>query len=85
MGNLVGYRTLSTAGVLGAGAIMQLTFRGDGSWAGGRLHATRQVPPGYAEPDPTGTAVAMIDRLSRDDFGRTAMRVDADGTLGPPV
>jgi hypothetical protein len=85
MGNLVGYRTLSSAGPLGAGAIVQLTFRGDGSWAGGRLHATRQVPPGYAEPDPTGTAVAMIALLSREDFGRTAMRVDANGTLRPPV
>jgi hypothetical protein len=84
VGNLVGYRALSTAGVLGTTAIVQLTFRADGSWAGGRLLATRQVPPGYAEPDPARTAIAMIARLSRDDFGPTAMRVDPDGRLAAP-
>jgi poly-gamma-glutamate capsule biosynthesis protein CapA/YwtB (metallophosphatase superfamily) len=81
VGNLVGYRVLSTAGVLGTTAIVQLTFRADGTWTGGRLHATRQVAPGYAEPDPARTAIALIARLSREDFGPTALRVAADGTL----
>ncbi|HST64315.1 MAG TPA: CapA family protein, partial [Mycobacteriales bacterium] len=81
VGNLVGYRTLSTAGVLGTTAIVQLTFRADGSWAGGRLHPTRHVPPGYAEPDPARTAIALVARLSRSDFGPTALRVGPDGTL----
>jgi poly-gamma-glutamate capsule biosynthesis protein CapA/YwtB (metallophosphatase superfamily) len=85
VGNLVGYRVLSTAGVLGATAVVQLTFRADGSWVGGVLHATRQVAPGYPEPDPDRTAVGLVRRLSAADFGRTAMRVGADGTLGPPA
>jgi poly-gamma-glutamate capsule biosynthesis protein CapA/YwtB (metallophosphatase superfamily) len=85
MGNLVGYRVLSTAGVLGTTAIVQLTVRADGSWAGGVLRATRQVQPGYPEPDPGRAAIALVRRLSAEDFGRTAMRVDADGTLRPPV
>ena len=42
------------------------------------------VAPGYAEPDPARTAIAMIARLSRDDFGPTAMRIDADGGLTAP-
>lgn len=67
--------------MLGATAIVQLTFRADGSWAGGRLHATRHVPPGYAEPDPARTAIGLIARLSREDFGPTALPVAADGTL----
>jgi poly-gamma-glutamate capsule biosynthesis protein CapA/YwtB (metallophosphatase superfamily) len=85
VGNLVGYRVLSTAGVLGTTAILRLTFRANGSWVGGVLHPTRQVAPGYPEPDPDRTAVALVRRLSAEDFGRTAMRVDADGTLRPPM
>jgi capsule synthesis protein PGA_cap len=85
VGNLVGYRTLSSAGVLGTTAILRLTFRADGSWAGGRLHPTRQVPPGYAEPDPARTAIALVARLSREDFGAAAMPIAADGTLRPPA
>ena len=85
MGNLVGYRVLSTAGVLGTTAIVQLTFRADGSWVGGLLRPTRQVQPGYPEPDPDRAAIALVGRLSTEDFGPTAMRVGADGTLRPPV
>lgn len=84
VGNLVGYRTLSTAGVLGTTAILRLSFTAEGRWTGGRLHATRHVAPGYAEPDPARAAIALVARLSREDFGRTAMRVAADGELRPP-
>jgi poly-gamma-glutamate capsule biosynthesis protein CapA/YwtB (metallophosphatase superfamily) len=83
VGNLVGYRTLSSAGVTGTGAVLQLTFGADGRWRGGRLWPTRQVPPGYAEPDPDRAAVALVARLSREDFGGTAARLDADGTIRP--
>jgi len=85
VGNLVGYRVLSTTGVLGTTAIVQLSFRADGSWVGGLLRPTRHVQPGYPEPDPGRAAIALVRRLSTEDFGRTAMRVGADGTLRPPV
>lgn len=84
VGNLVGYRTLSSAGVLGTTAIVHLTFTADGRWTGGRLHPTRHVRPGYAEPDPERRAIELVGRLSAADFGSTAMRVAADGRLGPP-
>lgn len=84
VGNLVGYRTLSSAGVLGTTAILRLSFTAEGRWTGGRLHATRQVPPGYAEPDPARTAITLVARLSREDFGPTAMRIGTDGDLRPP-
>jgi len=83
VGNLVGYRSLSSAGVTGTGAVLQLTFGADGRWRGGRLWPTRQVPPGYAEPDPDRAAVALVARLSREDFGGTAARLDPDGIVRP--
>ena len=85
VGNLVGYRTLSSAGVTGTTAVLHLTFRADGRWVAGRLHPTRQVSPGYAEPDPERTAVGLVARLSREDFGATAARIGADGSIRPPV
>ncbi len=85
VGNLVGYRTLSSAGVTGTTAVLHLTFAADGRWVAGRLHPTRQVPPGYAEPDPDRAAVGLVARLSREDFGATAARIAADGTIRPPV
>ena len=85
VGNLVGYRTLSSAGVLGTTAVLHLTFGADGGWVAGRLLPTRQVAPGYAEPDPERAAVALVARLSREDFGRTAVVVAPDGTMTAPV
>lgn len=85
VGNLVGYRTLSSAGVTGTTAVLHLTFTADGSWSGGRLHPTRQVPPGYAEPDPEHRAVELVGRLSREDFGPTAARLASDGRFEPPA
>jgi poly-gamma-glutamate capsule biosynthesis protein CapA/YwtB (metallophosphatase superfamily) len=83
VGNLVGYRTLSSRGVTGTTAVLHLTFGPDGRWRGGRLHPTRQVSPGYAEPDPERTAVGLVARLSREDFGPTAARIGSDGTIRP--
>ena len=84
VGNLVGYRTLSSAGVTGTTAVLHLTFGADGRWLGGRLLPTRHVPPGYAEPDPERAAIALVGRLSREDFGATAARVAPDGTISAP-
>ena len=64
-------------------AIVHLTFAADGRWLGGPLHATRQVPPGYAEPDPARRAIDAVRRLSADDFGPTALTVAPDGRLTP--
>lgn len=83
VGNLVGYRTLSSVGVTGTTAVLHLTFAADGRWLDGRLLPTRQVPPGYAEPDPERRAIDLVRRLSVEDFGRTAARVEPDGRIRP--
>jgi putative intracellular protease/amidase len=38
---------------------------------------------GYAEPDPERRALGLVARLSAEDFGRTAARVEADGRIRP--
>ncbi len=85
LGNFLGNDTLSTAGDNGVGAILRVTLRRDGSWAGGSLIPVRLVSPGLPRLDPTGAAIALARRLSRQDFGRRAVRITPRGRLLPPA
>ena len=71
VGNLVGYRTLSSAGVTGTTAVLHLTFAADGSWLGGRLHAH---PAGAARVRGAGPGAAPRSRWWRGCPGRTSAR-----------
>jgi poly-gamma-glutamate capsule biosynthesis protein CapA/YwtB (metallophosphatase superfamily) len=82
-GNFAGHRSLSVRGVLAAGAVVHVTVRGDGTVARGRWISTLLVGQGRPVLDPAGTSLALARRLSRQDFPRTAARIDANGTIRP--
>jgi hypothetical protein len=84
LGNFAGYRVLSTAGVLGVGAILHVALRPDGSWADGSLTATRMINRGLPAVDPAREAFGLVDRLSVADLGASACRVPPSGALRPP-
>jgi poly-gamma-glutamate capsule biosynthesis protein CapA/YwtB (metallophosphatase superfamily) len=84
LGNFVGYQTLNTSGVTGVSGILHVTLRRDGSLKAGQLDAVTIAGTGMPRPDPAGTAQGLVRRLSREDFGRRAMRVSATGTLSRP-
>jgi hypothetical protein len=83
-GNFVGYRTLSSAGLLGVTCLIRVTLGADGRWVDGAIVATAMTPPGVAAPDPQRRALGVIARLSALDFGRTAARLDPDGRIRRP-
>jgi hypothetical protein len=83
-GNFAGYRNFGMAGRLALSAIVRLEIDPDGSFAGGRWISVRLVGPGLPRLDPGKAGLALVRALSRDDFGRTAMRFDRDGTMEPP-
>jgi len=85
LGNFLGQGTLSTAGQAGVSAVLRVTLRRDGSWVGGSLVPIRLVPPGLPRLDPAKAAHAAVRTLSRQDFGRNAVRVTATGRLLPPA
>ena len=85
MGNFAGYHTLSSAGVLGAGGILRVTLRADGSFVSGTLVATRMVDRGYPAPDPDREAVDLVTALSTSDFGRCGVRLSGGGVLAGPT
>ena len=84
LGNFAGYRTLSTVGPLGVGAVLRVQLRRDGAWAGGTLAGTRLVGGGLPARDPRRGALTLVRRLSAADFGRSAARVGPSGALTPP-
>jgi poly-gamma-glutamate capsule biosynthesis protein CapA/YwtB (metallophosphatase superfamily) len=85
MGNFVGYHTLNTSGVSGVTGILRLTLNRDGSWAGGTLVPFTIAGDGIPRPDSSRAADSIVRTLSRQDFGRRAMRVSSNGTVQPPA
>jgi hypothetical protein len=84
LGNFLGDGTLATGGVLGISGILRIKLRPDGSWAGGELVPVRLVPPGVPRIDPAEAAHGVVRDLSREDFGRAAVRITRRGMLLPP-
>lgn len=82
LGNFVGWRAFSLTGASGVSGVLQVTLRADGTFVRGRLRPTVLV--GNGAPRPGGDGASRVAALSRQDFGRTAARVSADGTIRRP-
>ncbi len=76
LGNFAGYRSLSSNGWNGVGAILKVTLNHDGTWVSGQLVATEMVGAGTPAIDTDLRALAFVDNLSVQDFGPAAVRVD---------
>ncbi len=85
LGNFLGNGTLNVAGITGQSAILRASLRRDGSWASGNLVPVQLTAGGLPRVDRNGSALATVRRLSREDFGRNAVRVSPSGTLLPPA
>ena len=85
LGNFLGNGTLSIAGPGGVSAVLSVTLRRNGGWGQGRIVPVRLVSPGVPVLDGGGATDAEVRSLSKDDFGRNAVRVRANGFLLPPA
>jgi hypothetical protein len=81
LGNFVGYRTLSAAGVLSLSGVFRVTIDQNGRLASGRLLPVRLVRPGLPRRDPGGASIRLVRRLSQQDFGRRACRIGKRGAI----
>ena len=84
LGNFVGYRTLSSAGVLGLSGVLRIRLAEDGRLLGGRLVPVRLQSPGVPRLDPKRRSVSLVRRLSRQDFGDKRCRMGAEGKFEAP-
>src|SRR3954447_17967906 len=82
LGNFVGYRTLSTGGVLSLSGVLRVRMGLEGKLLGGRLFRLQLAPPGV--PQPGGGSIGLVRRLSRADFGKRACRISRKGEISLP-
>ncbi len=81
LGNFAGYEVFSLGGLLSTSMVLQVTLEPDGRLRGGRIRPTRLV--GSGTPAPGGDAIAVVRRLSAQDFGARAPGIAANGTIRP--
>lgn len=84
LGNFATYRGFNVEGVRGLTGVLQLTLSGQGAFRGARFVPMTQGPRRGPAPDPDAAAVALLRRLSAEDFGPSAARIAADGAILPP-
>jgi hypothetical protein len=84
LGNFAGHRTLSTSGVQALSGVLRLRLDASGRLAGGRLVAVHLTRAGHPRRDPSRRSVALVRRLSRQDFGRGACRISRRGGISLP-
>jgi hypothetical protein len=84
LGNFLTYRGFNLKGPLGITGVLQLEFGGDRALRRARLIPMVQYPREGPMPDTTGTAVKLVRRLSQEDFGPSAARLDQQGDILPP-
>jgi hypothetical protein len=84
LGNFLTYGAFNLKGPLGITGVLQLHYGPDHRLQRARLVPMRQSSVGGPRPDPRKIALALVRRLSAEDFGESAARVADNGELHPP-
>jgi poly-gamma-glutamate capsule biosynthesis protein CapA/YwtB (metallophosphatase superfamily) len=85
LGNFATYGGMNLSGPNGLTLVLEVELARDGRFLRGRIHPARQVRPGGPRLDPEGEVIGVVRRLSREDFGPSAVVVSDDGTIAPPA
>jgi hypothetical protein len=85
LGNFATYGGFNLSGQNGLSLVLEARLARDGTFLGGRIHPARQERPGGPRLDPAGAIIPVVRRLSAVDFGASAVRVEEDGTIAPPI
>jgi poly-gamma-glutamate capsule biosynthesis protein CapA/YwtB (metallophosphatase superfamily) len=81
LGNFAGFHNFDTSGALGDSAILHVSLDAHGRLRAGRIASVRLAGAGQPLPDPSHGGAHLIARLSRQDFGRSAIRIGGRGKL----
>jgi hypothetical protein len=86
LGNFAGGGgTLNNSGRLGLGAVLKVSLRADGSWAGGQLVSTYMGSGGKPAMDRGARGLALARELGQSDFPTTAPKWGPAGQITPPT
>ncbi len=83
LGNFATHFGISIDGIKGVAPILLVRLDRDGRFLEGNIVSTVQERPNGPVPDPANRARALIERLSREDFGDPGIEFRADGRLLP--
>jgi hypothetical protein len=84
LGNLAGWHTFGMGGMLSESGVITVTLRGNGTVAGGKWTSLRLENPGVPVVDSRRQSLALVQQLSREDFGSAAARFTPTGVLVLP-
>lgn len=81
LGNFVGYKTLSTRWPLGCSFILEAVLDRKGDFLRGRIIPVFLDKNGIPHPDPEGSGLKLVERLTRRDFPETLLVISANGEM----
>ena len=81
LGNFMGYRTLSTAGVLGQSLILDVKMTRKGDFVSGKIIPIELSGQGIPSVDDDFKSVGLIRRLTKSDFPNTGLTIDDNGQI----
>ena len=84
LGNFATYGRFSLKGAKSLGAILEIRVNEKGEFTGGKIFPTKQQGRGVPFRDPENRAIDFMKKLSEQDFGKTAVRIDEQGNIQKP-
>jgi poly-gamma-glutamate synthesis protein (capsule biosynthesis protein) len=81
LGNFVGYRTLSSEGVLGNSLILQADLDAEGKFVSGKIVPVMLDERGVPHIDDYFSSVSLIRNLIESDFPVTPLLIEEDGKI----
>ena len=84
LGNFATYGRFSLSGNKGIGVILEAELNAQGDFTAGKLFSTKQINRGTPVKDPENKAISLMNKLSQEDFGKTAPKITAEGLIQKP-
>jgi Bacterial capsule synthesis protein PGA_cap len=83
LGNFANFHNFAGGGILSESGILHVALTSTGGFLSARLIAVRLDAAG--RPDIGGDSVALVRRLSKEDFGSSSVRISRTGGIRPPA
>jgi len=81
LGNFIGYRTLSTSGILAYSLILEARLNEQGDLIDGKIIPIYIHRPGIPKYDDGFNSVRLIRQLTQQDFPNTPLAIESNGDL----
>lgn len=81
LGNFLTYGPFNLSGACGLSLILQAKFDKQGNLLEAKAVPVKVVKPGVPEPDPSGSALTYLGKVSLEDFPESAPQILADGRV----